>query len=70
MGEKDKTLLLTYMNKASILDDAGKPKEAVKLYKKGIEIYPNHYLLHLIGDNLYPFARYDLAETSLAMPYC
>ncbi len=46
IGEKDETLLLTYMNKASILDDAGKPKEAIKLYKKGIEIYPDHYLLH------------------------
>lgn len=66
MGEKDETLLLTYMNKASILDDAGKPKEAVKLYKKGIEIYPDHYLLHFnLGITYTRLQEYDLAETAL-----
>lgn len=66
IGEKDETLLLTYMNKASILDDEGKPKEAVKLYKKGIEIYPDHYLLHFnLGITYTRLQEYDLAEIAL-----
>lgn len=65
MGEKDETMLLSYMNKASILDDAGKPKEAIKLYKKGIEIYPNHYLLHFnLGITSFRLNKPDEAITA------
>ena len=65
IGEQTETLLTTYMNKASILDDIGKPKDALKLYKKAIDIYPNHYLLHYnFGVTNFRVQNFEEAETA------
>lgn len=67
IGEQTETLLTAYMNKATILDDTGRPKDALKLYKKIIDIYPNHYLLHYnFGITNFRLENFEEAETAFA----
>lgn len=67
IGEQTESLLNAYMNKATILDDTGRPKDALKLYKKAIDIYPNHYLLHYnFGVTNFRLENFGVAETAFA----
>jgi len=62
----DKFLLQAYITKGSCLDYLGKTKESIKLYKKGIKEFGDHYLLYYnLGYTYYNLREYDKAEEAL-----
>jgi tetratricopeptide (TPR) repeat protein len=51
-----------YIQYGSVLDDLGKPKEALEVYNEGISKYPNEFLLYFNkGLTLQKLAKYDEA---------
>lgn len=42
----EENLYLVYTTLGNALDNAGKPKEAIDAYERGIERFPDHYMLH------------------------
>lgn len=62
----DKLLLPAYIAKGSCLDYLGKSKKSIKLFKKAIKEFGNHYLLsYNLGYNYYNLGEYDKAEQTL-----
>lgn len=56
-------LLAAYMAKGTCLDYMGKTKESIKLFKKGIKKFGDHYLLYYnLGYDYYKLKEYDKAE--------
>jgi len=64
--QNDKYLLMAYITKASSLDYMGQPREAIKLFEKGIKKFGDHHLLYYnLGYTYYNLNEYDKAEEAL-----
>ncbi|MFA7082674.1 MAG: tetratricopeptide repeat protein [Bacteroidales bacterium] len=62
----DKYLLPAYITKASCLDNLGKIKESIELFKEGIEKFgDNHLLYYNLALNYYKTKEYDNAEQAV-----
>ncbi len=58
-----KDLLMPYVLKGNCLDDMGKPKQAIKIYRKGLKVHPDSYLLYYnMGYTLVRMKQLDKAE--------
>ena len=44
--KEEESLYLVYTTLGNALDNAGKPQEAIDAYERGIEKFPDHYMLH------------------------
>lgn len=62
----DKTALSAYITKGSCLDYLGKTKRSIRLFKKGIKEFGDHYLLHYnLAYNYFQMEELEDAEESV-----
>jgi len=63
--EASKDLLMPYVLKGNCLDDMGKPKQAIRVYRKGLKVHPDSYLLYYnMGYTLVRMKQLDKAENA------